>query len=144
MWTYHDPQLYDRDKVRFLVGDTDFEDQQIQDEEIGFALDQEGNYRSAAAVIAESLAAKYARLVDKSVGDLSISYSQRATQFAEVAKKLRSGASISLAMPYAGGISVTDKESRANDTSKTSPAFKRGMNDNPEAESLLRNLRSDR
>ena len=50
--------------VRLLVGDTDTNDQQVQDEEITFALEQTGNdIYSAASWIAATLASKYSRKV---------------------------------------------------------------------------------
>jgi len=62
--------------VRLLVGDTDTTDQQIQDEEITFALSQNGNnVYLTASWVARSIAAKYARLVDTDLdGQLAESY----------------------------------------------------------------------
>ena len=64
--------------VRLLVGDTDANDQQAQDEGVLFALTQNGNnIYLTASWIARSIAAKYARLVDTDLdGQLAESYSQ--------------------------------------------------------------------
>ena len=94
-WTYSgDPSASGRDEVRFLIGDTDQDDQLLTDEEIDYTITvypddgtSYSNYR-AAAECARSLAAKYARLVNKTVGSLSLQYGTRAEQFRELASML--------------------------------------------------------
>ena len=77
-WTYsRDPSVSDRDKVRFLIGDTDVDDQLISDEEIDWLLTEESSVTSASVRACETVAAKFARLADKSVGDLRLSLSQK-------------------------------------------------------------------
>lgn len=130
MWTYSgDPSSTNRDAVRFLIGDTDNTSQLVTDEEIAYMLTQEGSTSSAAARVCRSLAAKYARFMDQSVGDLNISYSQRFKQFSEMAAKLESDASSRVGIPYAGGISQSDKDSRESDTDRVLPASKVGVHD---------------
>lgn len=129
-WTYSgDPSATNRDAVRFLIGDTDNTSQLVTDEEIAYMLTQEGSTSSAAARVCRSLAAKYARFMDQSVGDLNISYSQRFKQFSEMASKLESDASSRVGIPYAGGISQSDKDSRESDTDRVLPASKVGVHD---------------
>lgn len=129
-WTYSgDPSSTNRDAVRFLIGDTDNTSQLVTDEEIAYMLTQEGSTSSAAARVCRSLAAKYARFMDQSVGDLNISYSQRFKQFSEMAAKLESDASSRVGIPYAGGISQSDKDSRESDTDRVLPASKVGVHD---------------
>lgn len=131
-WTYSgDPSSTDRDAVRFLIGDTDNTSQLITDEEISYMLAQEGSSSSAAARICRSLAAKYARYTDQSVGDLSISYSQRYKQFSELAAQLESAAGSRVGIPYAGGISQSDKDSRESDTDRLLPSSRVGVHDYP-------------
>jgi hypothetical protein len=90
-WTYTgDPSVSDRDKVRFLIGDTDTTDQLINDEEIAWALDLTGDdiYQSAHDLCI-TLGAKFARLAtSKSVGGLSLSYSDRSSAFYAQADRL--------------------------------------------------------
>lgn len=133
-WSYsHDPATSDKDAVRFLVGDTDSSEQLISDEEIQFALKEEPNVRRAAAFVARAIAAKFAREADRSVGDLRIAYSQRSRGFYDLADRLEADASrrtnVLRAMPYAGGISVADKESVEDDTDRVRPSFAKGMHD---------------
>lgn len=76
--------------VRFLVGDTDTTDQQVQNEEITFALSQAtDDVYSAAAYIARSLSAKFSRLVDVDLdGQLAESYSQLQKHYSDLAKQM--------------------------------------------------------
>lgn len=77
-WTYSgSPATSTRDQVRFLTGDTSDLDEQLQDEEIDWLLTQTSSVYRAAAQGCEAIASKYARLIDKTVGSLSIRYSQR-------------------------------------------------------------------
>ena len=123
-----------RDATRFLVGDTDTNDQQITDEEITFSLAQAGDnvYRSA-AICAKSLASKYARLVDTSVESVKSSYSQRAKQYDALAITLEGKANQfgGIGMPSAGGISISDMDSANDETDRVRPAFERDQFGNP-------------
>ena len=38
-WEYQGPSASDKDEVRFLIGDTDVEDQLLSDEEIQYLVD---------------------------------------------------------------------------------------------------------
>lgn len=132
-WTYSgNPSSTNRDAIRFLIGDTDNTDQLVTDEEIAYALAQEGSAYIAAARICRSVASKFARYMDQSVGDLSISYSQRYTQFTALADRLESDGSSRLGVPFAGGISVAAKEAVTDDSDRIQPAIKIGVQDNPE------------
>lgn len=133
-WSYSgDPSTSDRDKVRYLIGDTDATDQQESNEEIAWLLTIQSDPFLAAALACEMLVSRYARLVDKTVGDLSISYSQRQDAYRKQADKLRQEAALTtastIAAPYAGGISQSDKEIDTTDTDRTDPAIFKGMHD---------------
>ena len=69
-WTYDPTNLGTADaaqrlnSVRFLVGDTDTDDQQLQDEEVTFGLAQNGNsVYHAASWSARTISSKYSRQV---------------------------------------------------------------------------------
>jgi hypothetical protein len=126
-WTYSgDPSESTLDEVRFLIQDTDPDDKQISDEEIEYLIAENGGALQAAIAAAIVISAQYARAIDKAVGDLRISYSQRSKQYRDLADFLGSdGAPI----PYAGGISVSDKQIDEDDTDRVSPAFVKGMHD---------------
>jgi len=132
-WTYTgDPSANNRDEVRFLIGDTDNADKIVQDEEIAYAIANEANNRLAAIRIVRTLAGKYARKVDKTVGDLKISYSQIYKHYVDLATFLEeSDANLYAPIAYAGGISVSDKDSVRDNSDRADPMFTKGMNDNP-------------
>jgi hypothetical protein len=92
-FTYVDPTSGDRDKVRFLIQDTDSTDPHLQDAEITYLLSVWTNVYAAAAYAAEAIAAKYAHKTNysRSIGDLSISesYATSAAEFRELAKTLK-------------------------------------------------------
>lgn len=141
MWTYDVTNINTSsasgrlNAVRLLVGDTDESDQLLQDEELRFALSQNNNniYKTAAWAC-QSLAAKFARMVDTQLdGALEQKYSDRikhytmlATQMAELGKK--SGGS--LLGISAGGISKVTMELAEADTDRVGPLFKMGQFDN--------------
>ncbi len=56
-----DPTASDKDAVRYLCGDTCFDDQQSTDEEIAYAIAQESNVYFAAARVCRSISGMYAR-----------------------------------------------------------------------------------
>lgn len=135
-WEYTgNPATNNRDRCRWYLGDTDAEDPLVSDEEIAAALTDEGsNVRRAAAQCAEHLAAYFSREADKSYDDYRVSLSQRASSFLTLSNRLRDRSTISLvAAPWAGGISQSDKESRAADTDRELPAFTMRQFDYPGA-----------
>jgi hypothetical protein len=83
----------DRDKVRFLLQDTDSTDAHLQDEEITYLLTTWGNVYDAAIAGAEIIAGAYAHKTNysRSIGDLSISesYATSAGEFRALAESLR-------------------------------------------------------
>lgn len=125
-WTYSgDPSSSDRDAVRFLVGDTDTNDQLVQNEEITWALTQGGVY-NAASRVARAIAAKFSRKVDFEVSkDLKVFYSKQADLYNSLADNLQEQASRFVPLPFAGGISVSNKESYEADTDRVKPSFHR-------------------
>lgn len=132
-WTYSgNPSASGLDKVRFLIQDTDSADQQLSDAEIKSMLtDASQNAYIAAIKCCQALVSKYTRRADKSVGDLSISFSQISKGYASLISTLREQASTSgsLAPAYAGGISRSDKLIDETDTDLVKPSFRKGMND---------------
>ena len=121
--------------VRLLVGDTDYDDQQVQDEEILFALDSANdNVYSAGAWVANFIASKYARRVDTTLdGQLTAKYSSLQHQYTKLAKSLEykatsSGGVLGVA---AGGISKTTTEAVRADPDRVPSAFRRDQFKNP-------------
>ena len=133
-WSYSgDPSSSNKDAVRFLLGDTDAEQPLISDEEVEYILSLEANVIRAAAIGAESIAGKFSSKVDRSIGDFSESLSDLASQYLELARKLRKQAkqtSSFKAVPFAGGISKDVKKTLEKDTDRVKPSFSRGMMEN--------------
>lgn len=119
-WTYTgNPASSARDAIRFLIGDTDTTDQLLSDEEIAWVNSEASGTPTgltaiydAAAQCAMTIATKLGREADKSIGDLSVSLSQRAAAFRQSATDLKAMAARHTAVPtpYAGGITISDKD----------------------------------
>lgn len=92
-FTYVGPATSDRDKVRFLIQDTDSTNPHMTDEEINWLISEWADVYDAAANAADVLAGSYAHKADysKSVGDLSLSetFSTQSERFASLATNLR-------------------------------------------------------
>jgi hypothetical protein len=118
-------------QVRFLVGDTDTSDEQLTDTEIAYCLSRAGTSVLLAAVYAcEGIAAKYARKVTKSVGDLSIQYSDLQKHYQDLASSMRRECGRA-AVPVAGGISIARVDAVEADADRVAPTFTVGMLTNP-------------
>ena len=130
-WTYsQNPAHSLRDRVRFIAGDTDENDQMASNEEIAWLIDEVGGspYQLARYLLVVC-AAKYARLADQSSGDLSVSLSQKAEGLREQAKSVmtlqrRHGG---VPRPIAGGMSYSEKETDEEDEDLIMSRFFRDM-----------------
>src|SRR5262245_20769600 len=124
-WNYSgNPSSSPKDDVRFHVGDTDSCDQLLKDGKIKYLLSQSNNSVIAAAIRGcEMIAIKFARLADESVGRVSISFSQKSKAYLNMKEALRQRLVIEDCIPYAGGISQSDKETQETDTDRVQPAF---------------------
>ena len=130
-WSYSgNPATSILDKVQFLIGDTDSDDRQLSDLEINSVLADNADepYATSIACI-EGLISKFSRRVTKSVGDLSISYSEILKNYRDLLSGLKTKASIKLCKPYAGGISISDKQIDEGDSDRVQPSFYKGMHD---------------
>lgn len=144
-WTYNNASLDTSqavgrlNSVRLLVGDTDSIDQQIQDEEIYFALSQAtDNIYNAASFVCNLLAAKYSRLVTTSAeqgvstnySDLVSHYNTLSSQI-DVLSRKNNGKSLGI---YVGGVSITSVDSVNSDTDRVQPEFTIDKFDNGQAD----------
>jgi len=113
--TSYDPELTeDKDVIRFLLQDTDPEGTDewfVQDEEIEYMItvwkDRYGTLEWVAAMIADTIAARYAREVSYSADGVSINMGPVGQQFRELAASLREQHRSSLVggFPDVGGVS---------------------------------------
>jgi hypothetical protein len=132
-WTYDTSQLASSKlmQVRYLVGDTRSTDQQVEDEEINFALTQRPTIYGAAATVCRSLSAQLSREADTVDKDLRTTLSARATAYGRRAADYElKAATRGGAMPYAGGISIADKVTNELDIDRVPPQFTIDMDDN--------------
>ncbi len=123
-WNYSgDPSKSDRDAVRFLIGDTDRDDPQLQDEEITWLISQTQSQYEAAIAACDAIIAHYAREVSRTVGSLSVQAQTRQAHYRDLRADLRERmASLQpVADIYFGN---EDDEERA---------FALGMHDNPDS-----------
>ena len=136
-WTYSVADLASspKDQVRRMIGDVISSDQQIADEEINFAITQRSSVYGAAADCCRYIAAQYSRKADLVTqgagGSLKTNYSQQSRAYAAMAATFESkSAMFGGAVPYAGGISVSDKQKNEQDTDRVAPQFNIGEFDN--------------
>lgn len=118
-------------QVRLLIGDTKVKDAQLQDEEIAYHLTQRATNYGAAAECCRSIATGYAREADSVQGELRTLYSSKSRQYNLMAMQFETKSTLSgSGVPYAGGISITDKKNQEADTDRVAPQFNIGMDDN--------------
>ena len=115
--------------VRYLVGDTQTSDEQVQDEEIVFALAQTSdNVYNAAAFVANTIASKYSRLVTTKLdGALSSNYSELAKSYRILATELKTLGqrynSAGLGF-FVGGVLISEVDAVRSNTNRISSSFR--------------------
>jgi len=121
--------------VRLLLGDTETLDQQVQDEEVIFALGQSNNnIYYAAAWLARTIASQYSRKVNTSLdGALSADYSDLQKHYTALAENLeyqgkKTGASLGV---VAGGITKAGITTVRENTNRVEGSFRRDRFRNP-------------
>lgn len=117
-----------RDRVRFHLGDIYSTAQLVSDEVIDLALNLKSSAVLPSAIsVAESQAAFVLRQGQSvAVGDFKISHGQTADGWLALADRLRR-VEAQTAGPFVGGQGVSDKNTRAADTTITQPAFTRDL-----------------
>jgi hypothetical protein len=132
-WSYSlsDLASLGKDTVRWFTGDTDINYPQLQDEEISFALTLRGNAYGAASLCAMALSAKYSRLVNMSADGVSTQDAQKAKAYADLSAEYAQKEAIHYALPYCGGISVSDMYANLANSDRVPDIFRFGMFDNP-------------
>jgi hypothetical protein len=127
-WTYSPSEGRPLDSVRLYCGDTDPNDQLLQDEELGWILSDEGNDVMRAAVTAcDTLAAKYTRRASsggQQNGELAAHFMALAARLRR--KMARQGVSL-----FVGGQSIAAKQSATSNPDQVLPSFTRDMMSEP-------------
>ena len=123
-----DPANSNREAVRFFCGDTDSSDQLLSDAEVDYILTLESKVIQAAATACEMIASKFAREADTKNGALSVKASQRAAAYEKRAPLLRSKGNREVDV-FAGGLTISGKDSLNQRTDDVQPNFKVGQDD---------------
>lgn len=134
-WSYNPSLLPSsaKDAVRLLIGDILACDGQMQDEEVNYFISTRGTLYGAAAECCRALASKFSRSVDQQTGTTKIMYSQMAKAYTAKAIDFEFKSTIvGGAIPYAGGISVSDKMLNDMNEDRVLPIFTKGMMDGDE------------
>lgn len=132
-WSYSYAGGSSKDEVRFLVGDIDANQPLLSNEDISYLVTRFGSAVKAAPEAAMAIARKFAMQADIADPALRVSYTARAQHYFTLAKDLRTEARrVAFVAPYAGGISVSDKDLRASDTDRVDIGVGLGYFDNPE------------
>lgn len=131
-FSYNPTLPSNRDWIRFRLADTSSGTQRLSDEEIDGILTYHGGNRYRAAIACSlAIGAIYGTAVDKQVGRFKISASKKRTYYVDELPKLLEMEMATQAVPYAGGISKSDKQTNEEDTDRVKPFFTRGMDDFP-------------
>ena len=115
-WEYQGPSASEKDEVRFLIGDTDVEDQLLSDEEITYLVDKwltvHGTIFYVASIACETIAGKLAREISYSADGVSVSLSELQEKFERQAETLRAQHKELLVggIPDVGGISAYEEQ----------------------------------
>lgn len=119
-----------KDLVRLLVSDTDSSDALLQDEEITAFITLEGgtaaNAYRVAGMVAQQIAGQMGRQGLQSDGQVAQHGELRAADYRQLAQRFFARADLG-AVPVAGGISISDKETNQENTDLVQPAFSRDM-----------------
>jgi hypothetical protein len=132
MWTYSgNPAHSAVDAVRFLIGDTNHCDQLLQDGEIAWVLGQYNNVPMNAAIrCCEVVMSKFSRMCDETVGQVSLSYSQKAKAYRDMRGDLVRRLATEDMTPFAGGISIAADQANINNNDRVKPDFTKHMMEN--------------
>ncbi len=131
-----DPSASALAAIRFLIGDTDTNDQLLQDAEIEWVNNQiTGSDSSTDSLYTTSyrcmitIASKFSRLADQSVGEMSVSMSQKAAGARAQAKELKALATREgdVPTPYAGNITISDRDIDRDNSDLIQPWIKAGQ-----------------
>jgi hypothetical protein len=109
-WSYSgNPSESPKDQVRFLIGDTDENDQLLQDGEIYYLLGMYNNSPLDTAIRAvEGIMAKFSRMVNETVGGVRIDFTDKLKNMDLMKQALIQRLATTQIAAYAGGISISD------------------------------------
>lgn len=128
-WTYSgNPASSNRDNVRHKIGDTDTDDQLLQNEEIDKEIADYGDLDLAAAAACDRIVSRFARKIDRSGLGMSASRSQLVQHYTDLARRLRLEAGKRSEI-FVGGLSKDEKDNLLSDEDRVQPSFRIGQDD---------------
>ncbi|NMB43737.1 MAG: hypothetical protein GX995_06365 [Clostridiales bacterium] len=116
----------DVDLVRFYIQDNNEDDVFFQDEELKALLKIKKSPIEVAIDCCYTLAALFASVPDESLGPYKVKYADMADRYTRLAEVLRKKSN-RVVLPYIGGMSKSDVESKESNTDIIAGAFKRNM-----------------
>lgn len=129
--TYTGSTVGIRYQIRFVVQDVNTNRQLMQDAELDWLQTQEDNIYMAAAAACDILVAKAGSVKMKKVGPLELDYDVEF--YRGLGARLRARG-LTYQAAYAGGISISDKQTQEDNADAAVPFFFRGFVDNPQAD----------
>lgn len=120
----------ERYQVRLLIQDINTSRQLFQDEEVDWQLTQEANVYMAAALLCDVLVMRAGGIKSKKISEFAVQYDTKF--YMSLAGELRARG-MGHQVPYAGGISISDKARQEGDTDAVPPKITRRQADNPAA-----------
>jgi hypothetical protein len=130
-WSYDNSLTTDRDKLRLKIGDTDTEDQLLQDETLDALLAVRANVTLAAIDAVKAILAQLAREIDRQALGLGGPRSQKTTHYQALLGDLRAEALRTGTGVFFGGGSKAQAEAIQADPDKPLTPFRIGQFDNP-------------
>lgn len=110
--------------MRFLLQDTASTGHELENEEIAYWLTAAGSPTAAALVIARAMFSRYAKRVDRQVGDLRVASGQRARLWQDVLAQIMTAAgALNPLEIYVGGLSRAELEADRADGDLVQPRF---------------------
>ena len=135
-WSYSgDPANSTNDAVRFLIGDTDTNDQLISNEEIAYIVTQQGSVNRSASECCRAIAAKFARNMSRSIGALQADFAAKHRQYLAMADSLLTKEETAPVSPFISGYEKDKKQAREDDTNRERIFGRKGVMDNKRAAS---------
>lgn len=131
-FSYNGPSAGLIDEVRYRVGDTVEALALLTDEEIAWELSEASNDALQASLAAvDKMLALCAHDTLTSADGITRDVSGRKTALEAIRTQLVTRMALAGAAPWAGGVSVSEQETRRADTDLIAPDFYRGRDDHP-------------
>jgi len=114
-----------------MVGDINTNAQLLANETIDAILARFPDEIACACECVRRILGKIARDVDRSAGPITTSREQVTTHYRDLLRDLQAQLGTSSITPWAGGLSIAEADTLAEDEDYPQPAFKVGMDDKP-------------